>query len=134
MWNEIPHEVVQAWSTKRGRINNWLLQNLIASSEESKRRRSYLQNGEDLDETQWSQLVLQFRLADEAAIFVESGSSSGSSSTNVAVNNDGLCHSARDLQVALALHKRRGLDSESESLESPEPRKRVKVSFIDESP
>ena len=130
MWNEIPHEEVQAWSTKRGRINYWLLQNLIASSEESKRHRSYLQNGEDLDETQWSQLVLQFWLADEAAIFVESGSSS----TNVAVDNDGLCHSARDLQEALALRKRRGFDSESESLESPEPRKRVKVSFIDESP
>lgn len=59
---------------------------------------------------------------------------SGSSSTNVAVDNDGLCHSARDLQEALALRKRRGFDSESESLESPEPRKRVKVSFIDESP
>ena len=60
MWNEIPHEEVQAWSTKRGRINYWLLQNLIASSKESKRHRSYLQNGEDIDETLWPQLVLLF--------------------------------------------------------------------------
>ena len=52
----------------------------------------------------------------------------------MAVDNDGLCHSARDLQEALALRKSREFDSESESLESPEPRKRVKVSFIDESP
>jgi hypothetical protein len=44
MWNEVLYdEEVQTWSTKRGRINYWLFQNLMASSEQPKRHRYYLQ-------------------------------------------------------------------------------------------
>jgi hypothetical protein len=124
MWNEVLRDQgVQVRSTKRGRINCWLLQNLIASPEESRRHRSYLPNGQNLGEGQWARLVLEFWLIDEAAIGVESRSSS----TNGAVDSDGMCHSDRVRLEVLPLRKRRELGSDDDSLESLEPRKKVKV-------
>jgi hypothetical protein len=123
MWSEVlngPGD--QTGSTKRGRINCWLLQNLIASPEESTRHRSYLQNGQNLGGGLWAQLVLDFWLIDEAAIGVESRSSS----TNGAVDSDGLCNSDRVHLEVLPLRKRRELDSDENSSENLEPRKKVK--------
>ncbi|KAE9380702.1 hypothetical protein N431DRAFT_324530 [Stipitochalara longipes BDJ] len=124
MWNEILHDQeTHALSTKRGRINCWLLQNLIASPEESARHRAYLQNGQPMGEVQWVRLVLEFWLIDEAAVGVESRSSS----TNGAVDSDGRCHSDRVLLEGLSLRRRRELHTDDDSSDILEPRKKARV-------
>jgi hypothetical protein len=98
---------------------------MAASPQESKHHRTYLKHGERLDEKQWARLVLKFWLIDEAAVPVETVST-WPSSTNGAVDSDGLCHSTRVLLGALPARKRRDFDSDAASLESDEPRKRAK--------
>jgi hypothetical protein len=127
IWNEILGEKgARVWSTKKDRINAWLLQNMAASPQESKHHRTYLKHGEALDEKQWARLVLKFWLIDEAAVPVETVST-WPNSTNGAVDSDGLCHSTRVLLGALPARKRRDFDSDAASLESDEPRKRAKL-------
>jgi hypothetical protein len=53
IWSEILGEKgARVWSTKKDRINAWLLQNMAASPQESKHHRTYLKHGETLDEKQ----------------------------------------------------------------------------------
>jgi hypothetical protein len=126
MGSEILHnQGAQTRSTKRGRINCWLLHNLISSPEESTRHRNYLRNGQIMSDAQWARLVVQFWLIDEAAVGVESRSSS----TNGAMGSDEIWHSDKVLIEDFPLRRRRELDSGDESSDILEPRKKARISL-----
>ena len=72
IWNEILGEKeARVWSTRKDRINAWLLQNMATSPQGSKNHRNYFKHGERLDKKQWARLILKFWLIDETAVSVE---------------------------------------------------------------
>ncbi|KAF8847407.1 hypothetical protein BDZ45DRAFT_699232 [Acephala macrosclerotiorum] len=80
-------------ATRNDCINVWLLKNLEASSKEMKLHRSFLPTAVTLDKEQWTRMVLKYWLLDEAA----TGPEDECSSSNGAVDSNGICHSERVL-------------------------------------
>ena len=78
-----------------------------------------------MSDAQWARLVVQFWLVDEAAVGVESRSSS----TNGAMGSDEIWHSDKVLVEDFPLRRRRELDSGDESSDILEPRKKARISL-----
>jgi hypothetical protein len=75
--------VSRTWSAKQDHINQWLLQKLVASSDEVALHKSFFKSGEKLEERQWARQVLKFWPLDGAAL----RPSKGSASTNGAIDS-----------------------------------------------
>jgi len=93
-WDVLNHVGPQNWSTKKDRINSWLLQNLAARPDEALRHRKCHQvwvSDDQFSEEEWIRLVLKFWTLDDAARPFEHGDCS----TNGTVKSGCYRHSVR---------------------------------------